>query len=140
MKIMISGSMAFASRMLSVKKQLEEMGHTVFVPHDTQTHVDNPSLVDDLDTNLAHVREQDVMRKCFSLVADSDAVLILNLERNNMAGYIGVSTLMEAGLAFFLKKKLFVMYPIPNHKVARWAHEITLLDPVLLNGDLTKIS
>src|SRR5438874_2296470 len=80
MKIMISGSMAFSKEMMETKKTLETLGHEVLVPHDIETHLENPEFVEDLSGNYQHVVETDIMRKCFDLVAASDAVLVLNLD------------------------------------------------------------
>lgn len=140
MKIMISGSMAFAQQMIATKKRLEEMGHTVDIPHDTQSHIKDPNLVDNLDANLKHAREQDVMRKCFDLVAGADAILVLNFNRKNTEGYMGISTLMETALAYFLKKKIFILNDIPNQETHRWAHEVNLMNPTFIHGDLSRIS
>jgi nucleoside 2-deoxyribosyltransferase len=139
MKIMISGSMAFAEDMIKAKKTLETLGHTVLVPHDIATHLENPDFVDDLAGNYQHVVETDIMRKCFDLVAESDAVLVLNLDRKGVSGYIGTSTLMEIGLAYYLNKKLFLYKDIPHWDEVRWAHEINIMQPVIIHGDLRKI-
>lgn len=136
---MISGSMAFAKDMIKVKKELEEKGHTVFVPHDIEIHVENPHFVDDLAGNLSHVRETDIMRRCFDLIAQSDAVLVLNLDRKGIKGYIGASTLMELGLAYYLKKKLFLYQDIPHWDEVRWAHEISIMQPTIVKGDINKV-
>lgn len=136
---MISGSMAFAKEMVDVKKTLERMGHTVFVPHDIDAHLENPDFVDDLSGNIKHVQETDLMRKCFDLVAQSDAVLVLNLARKGINGYIGTSTLMEIGLAYYLGKKLFLYNDIPHWDEVRWAHEINIMQPTIIHGDLKKV-
>lgn len=131
--------MRYAQQMIEAKKTLEEMGHTVEVPHDIETHLKDPDLVDNLSANLKHAGELDLMRECFELVADADAIVVLNFDRNNTPGYIGTSTLMEIGLAYFLKKKIFLYNPIPSHHVARWAHEIQLINPTIIHGDLSKV-
>lgn len=139
MHLMIIGSMTFAKEMLATQKHLIAMGHTVDLPTDTETHVQNPALVDDLATDLVHSRETDVIRKCFDLVAKSDAIVVLNYPKNNIDGYLGTSVLMEIGLAYYLGKNIFLLNPIPPSDEVRWAHEITVMDPVILNGDLNKI-
>lgn len=139
MKIMICGSMAFAKEMLETKKKIEEMGHAVNVPHDTDIHVSDEALVDDLDRNLVHAKERDLMMQSFKLVAASDAILVLNHKRKGIEGYIGTSALMEIGLAYYLGKKIFLLNDVPSHDEVRWAHEIRLIDPVILGGDLQKI-
>ncbi|MDP3941064.1 MAG: hypothetical protein Q8Q49_02015 [bacterium] len=140
MNIMICGSMAFARQMLATKKKLEAMGHMVNVPHDTDVHVADEKLVDDLDRNLVHAKERDLMMQSFKLVAQSDAILVLNYKRKGIEGYIGTSALMEIGLAYYLGKKIFLLNDVPHYATVRWAHEIRLIDPVILNGDLSKIS
>lgn len=140
MKIMVCGSMAFARQMLRAKKKLEKMGHTVNVPHDTDSHAKDRALVDDLDRNLVHARERDLMMQSFKLVASSDAILVLNHKRKGIDGYIGASALMEMGLAYYFKKKIFLLYDVPHHDTVRWAHEVRLIDPIILNGDIEKIA
>src|SRR5438270_526523 len=134
MKIMISGSMAFAKEMVAAKKELESGWHEVFVPHDIEQHLENPDFVDDLAGNFNHVVETDIMRKCFDLVAKSDAVLVLNLHRKGINGYIGTSTLMEIGLGYYLGKKLFLYNDIPHWDEVRWAHEINIMQPTIIHG------
>ena len=139
MKIMICGSMAFASEMTKAKNELEERGHIVSVPYDIEQHLEHPDFVDDLSNNFHHAVETDIIRRCFDLVAQSDAILVLNLQRRNIKGYIGTSTLMEIGLAYFLKKKMFLYNDIPNWDEVRWAHEINIMHPVIINGDMSII-
>lgn len=139
MKVMISGSMAFSKEMMETKKALEALGHVVLVPHDIETHLENPDFVDDLQHNLPYAQETDIMRKCFALVAESDGVLVLNLDRKGISGYIGTSTLMEIGLAYYLQKKLFLYKDIPHWDEVRWAHEINIMQPVIIHGDLKKV-
>ncbi len=138
-KIAICGSMAFAKEMLLTKKKLEKMGHTVTIPRDARIHVGDPKLVDDLARNLKHARERDLMMHSFKLVAKSDAILVLNHPRKGIKGYIGISALMEIGLAHYLKKKIFLLFDVPHHDIARFAHEIRLINPTILHGDLAKI-
>lgn len=137
MRLMICGSMAFARQMVTAQKKVEEMGHTVTVPHDTKAHIDDEALVDDLDRNLVHAAERDLMMQSFRLVASSDAILVLNYKRKGIEGYIGTSTLMEIGLAYYLGKKIYLLNAIPSHDEVRWAHEIRLINPTILHGDFS---
>lgn len=136
---MISGSMAFAHEMLETEKQLEKMGHTVSLPYETQSHVEDPGLVDNLDANLKYLEGKDILRKSFQLVEGSDAILIINHKRRDIEGYMGVSTLMEAAIAHYLHKKIFILNDIPDQKTHRWAHEVSLMDPTFIQRDLSKI-
>jgi nucleoside 2-deoxyribosyltransferase len=137
MKIMIIGSMAFANEMLETQKQLQALGHEVGVPCDTEMHVEDPLLRDDLVRDKMHVMENDVMRRCFNLIVDCDAVLALNHRKNDIEGYLGASTLMEIGLAGHLRKKIFLLNPIAAKQ--RYWHETDVLGGVVIHGDLQAI-
>ena len=139
MKLMISGSMAFAREMLEAKKQLEDMAHTIGLPFETEVHLDMPDFVDDLSGNLQYCIDNDVIRKSFDFIAEADGVVVLNYPRKGMDGYIGTSTLMEIAIGYHFKKKIFLLFPIPSYDEVRWAHEITIMQPVILNGDLSQI-
>ncbi|MBI4084455.1 MAG: hypothetical protein HY431_00975 [Candidatus Levybacteria bacterium] len=139
MKMMICGSMAFAKDMLATKKKLEALGHDSLVPPDIEEHIRDKRLVDNLEKNFAHATERDVMKRSFQLVAQSDAILVLNLKRKGIDGYIGTSALMEIGLAYYLGKKIFLFNPIPHYNDVRWAHEVTIMQPTIIHGDLNKI-
>lgn len=140
MKIAIIGSMKFAEDMVKIKKQLDAYGHDVKIPVGTDPHLRDKNFVDNLGDNLEYCIEHDIMRRNFQQVANSDAVLVLNFKRNNIEGYIGISALLEMGIAHFLKKKIFLMRETPSFEEARWAHEVAIMQPTVINGDLTKIS
>ena len=140
MKIFICGSMYFAREMLQAKKKLAEKGHMAEVPCDTQEFVDNPHLTaDSHEENYKWCINNDIIRKSFNSIAESGAILVLNYPKNDIDGYIGTSTLMEIGLAYYLNKKIFLLYPPPPVKEAKSSHEILIMQPVILNGDLSLI-
>lgn len=139
MKIMIVGSMTFAPQMMEAKKDLEALGYQVDVPADIENHLKNPNLIDDLDSDLKHSQEKNVLKACFDLIAENDAVLVLNHKKNNIGGYIGTSVLMEIGLAYYLGKKIFILNPIPSSADARWAHEVMIMNPKIIDGDFSAI-
>ncbi|MBI4146608.1 hypothetical protein HY489_04705 [Candidatus Woesearchaeota archaeon] len=139
MKIMICGSMTFAKNMIETKQLLEKQGHTVLLPCDAELHAERPTLIDNLDEDAKHLKENDVLRNCFQRVADSEAIIFLNHEKNGMQGYIGTSCLMELGIAYHLGKKLFLLNDIPHSTHARWTHEVRVMEPTILHGDLSLI-
>jgi nucleoside 2-deoxyribosyltransferase len=135
MKIFIAGSMYFAKEMIKTQQALEEMGHEAIIPGDTHACLENPDLAMDFD----HCIKTDIMHKCFDEIAESDAIVVLNHEKNNMKGYVGGCTLMEIGLASHLKKRIFLLHPPPSEEQLRYSLEIKLARPVILEGDLQKI-
>lgn len=140
MKIMISGSMAFAKEMFAAKEALEKMGHDVGLPYETEVHVQNPGFVDELANNLQYCIDNDVIHHSFNLIEKADAIVVLNYPRKGIQGYIGTSTLMEIAIAYHFHKKMFLLFPIPHFDEVRWAHELAIMQPQILHGDLSKIS
>lgn len=140
MKIFICGSMYLAKEMLEAKKKLEELGHIAEVPCDTELFVDNPDMTTDShEENYKHCVDNDIIRKSFNSIAENDAILILNYPKNGVEGYVGASGLMEIGLAYYLNKKIFLLYPPPPVKEVKSSHEILIMQPVVLNGNLDSI-
>lgn len=132
--------MHFAKEMLETEKKLEAIGHWAKVPCDTQLFADDSEkTTDNHDENFKHCLEQDIIRKCFDEIAQSDAILVLNHPKNGKKGYLGASVLMEIGLAYYLRKKIFLLYSPPPVQEEKYTHEVLIMQPVILNGDLTKI-
>jgi hypothetical protein len=137
MKITICGSMVFAKEMLEIQKLLEKMGHKAIVPIDTNDCLLDPSL----NESIEHCESYgDIDKDHFNKIADSDAVLILNYPKNGLAGYIGGSSLMELAIARHLDKKIFILHDLPSEKDLRYALEIKIMKPIIINGDLNKIN
>ena len=66
-----------------------------------------------------------------------DAILVANYDKKGVKGYIGGNTLMEMGLAFFLKKKVYLLNEVPE---LPYKEEILGVKPIILNDNLTKIA
>ncbi len=129
--------MKFHREMRSVKKALEEAGHTVLVPKsielmDTQGYI-HPE--DDEERITAKI-EHDFIREHFRKIEQADAVLVLNYDKKGVTSYIGGNTFLEMGLAFWLGKKIFLLHPIPD---MNYKTEMHAMQPIVLDGKLTKI-
>ncbi len=136
---MICGSTTFAQDMLDIKSELEKFRHEVKVPLGMEPHLIDPSFGDNLEENLKFCIDNDIMRANFNQIKDGDAILVFNKKKNTIEGYIGVSVLMEMAIAHFLHKKIFIMYEIPHFNNHRWAHEVSIMQPKIIKGDLFKI-
>jgi len=139
MKITICGSLTFAKKMIEAKEKLEKLGHQVNLPPDTEIVTDGKLDHNDLDADYKHCIKNNILRKHFANIEKSDAILVLNYDKNKVRGYIGTSSLMEIGLAYYLDKKIFLLNPTPHHSEHRWVHEIRIINPVILNDDLGNI-
>jgi hypothetical protein len=133
MKIAVCGSFAFASKMLSVSKELTNMGHEVILPLDIMTAIKDPTI----SSNINWCIENDVIRDPLEKIISCDAILVLNYQKGNIAGYVGGNTLIELGFAYFYRKKIYLLYPIP--KELSYSAEIEIMQPKILDGDFSRI-
>ncbi len=147
MKITICGSTAFIGEMEKVAGELETLGHEVKFPPVTK----NGEHGEEIPTAQYYQHKKEAagnpdhwiwkhhdepIRDHFEKVAWSDAILVVNYDKNDIAGYVGPNTLMEMGLAFHLRKPIYLLNPIPN---VAWYEEIMGMGPVVIEGDLKKI-
>ena len=146
MNITICGSIAFYDEMFNLKKKLEQLGHQVKLPP-FEVKDENGTMIpikeyysrrkaEIGDTSWIWDRKEEAMRMHFQKVEWSDAVLILNYDKNNISNYVGANTLLEMGLASHLNKKLFLLNDIPE---ISYKEEILGMKPIIINNDLTKI-
>jgi len=134
---MIVGSTVFAKKMLETTNKLEDLGHEVKAPSNLEEHIADPGLRNNLALDKELVSGKNVMHVGFDKVAWSDAILVLNHDKNDIEGYIGASTLMEIGVAGHLRKKIFVLNTIAGDQ--RYTHEVDVLGGQVIDGDLSKL-
>ncbi|HAU65993.1 MAG: hypothetical protein UT30_C0012G0014 [Candidatus Uhrbacteria bacterium GW2011_GWF2_39_13] len=146
MKITLCGSIAFIDEMQMTKDKLKALGHEVKLP---------PSEILDEQGKTMPVKEyyalrkttnetegwiwdakEQAMRNHFEKVLWADAILVLNHDKNGVANYIGANTLLEMGLAFHHRKKIFLLKPIPE---LSYKEEILGMHPIVLFGGLSSI-
>ena len=147
MKITICGSIAFQDEVLSIKEKLEKLGHKVKIwPLKLKNGKGQLISVTEYyeirkiaanDEKWVWDRKAEAVLEHFDKVAWSDVILVTNYDKNDIKGYIGGNTLMEMGLAFFLKKKIYLLNSVPE---LSYKEEILGVKPILLNGDLSKIN
>jgi len=137
MTITICGSMEFHHQMRAVRTALEKQGYTVLVPKDIELMDKHHYVVpDSVEEKITHKIEYDFIREHFRKIEKSDAILVLNYEKNDVPNYIGGNTFLEMGLAFWLGKPIFLLNPIPDME---YKTEMHAMQPIILNGDLSLI-
>ncbi|MEK9131100.1 MAG: hypothetical protein AAB429_03225, partial [Patescibacteria group bacterium] len=124
MKITICGSLYFIDEIMRAKVELEKLGHSVETPP-TEVPGENgqPIPVAEMYVIYKNAKADDAwvwknreraMNNHNRKIEYAEAVLIMNLEKNGVAGYIGSNTLLEMGLAFYLGKKIYLFAPVPD--------------------------
>ena len=152
MKLTVCGSITFYGEMENLKTDLETRGHEVLIP---LLALDAPEANGDRKIHFGtyieqhggmdafppdHViwtRKEGAIKDHFQKIEWSDAVVIANYDKRGIQGYIGGNTLIEIGIAFYLKKPIYILNPISSELTYR--QEIYGMKPVLLNGDLERI-
>lgn len=131
--------MKFVEDIVSTRERLRKLGFQVSVPDDTDYVLAHPDVPDDLQADLQHCLQTDQLRKGFDLIVAADAALVLNHPKNGIDGYIGTSFLMELAIAHHFRKAIFTLNPIPSFEQHRWAHEVAMLQPLSLEGEVDRL-
>ena len=120
------------------------LGHSVEMPFTTKKILNGELTLEEYkkekqkngDGAFRKVSE-DLIKRYYNLIKESDAVLVLNLDKNNVKNYIGGNVFLEMGFAHCLNKKIYLLNEIPQ---MNYTDEIIAMRPIILNGDLSKMS
>ena len=130
----ICGSIKFYDDMVNAQKKLEKMGHVVLMPTKAKG-VDY--WAEDNKARVEAKKKFEFIGEHFDKIENSDAVLIVNVTKKEIKNYIGANTFLEMGFAYYQKKKIYTLNPLPNQFYI--IDELLTFDPVVLNGKLDAI-
>jgi len=146
MKITLCGSIAFYDEMLDIKEKLESLGHEIKLPpHEIKDDEGNLMPVKEYyekrkaatdDSGWIWDRKAEAIKNHFDKVSWSDVILVTNYDKNDIKGYVGGNTLMEMGVAFFLKKPIYLLNDIPD---VSYKEELIGMKPIIINNDIALI-
>jgi len=148
MIITICASVDATPKIIEIKHILEQKGHKTNIPYYTNKILKGEITYEDYmkqkeqsgDTALRVSQDVDFFDRYWNLIKNSDAILVLNEKKKGIEGYIGGNTLIEMGFAYVLKKKIFLLNPIPERSERmHYVDEIIDLKPIILHGDINKI-
>jgi len=154
MKITICGSIGFYKEMESAQNELQRQGHEVKIPKLALEvpkeygggrklyfgeYIEQNGGMDAFppDHKIWDLKES-AINDHYKKIDWCDAILVVNHEKRGVAGYVGGNTLIEIGVAFYLKKKIYILNPVSSE--LSYKQEIMGMKPIILNGDLSKIS
>lgn len=95
MNIVLAGSMSFIDKMQTLKQQLEDMGCSVTLP------------VDEEGADALTLRQYN--EAALERLKAADILLIVNEDNKGVVGRVGSNTLIEIGMAFALKKPVYLL-------------------------------
>jgi hypothetical protein len=137
MKIGIIGSMQHTERMIEVRDILQSMGHNAFLTNFAKDFVGKTDEEKEI-IKIEQKNNQDAIREFWDLMQESDAILVLNLDKNGIKNYIGGNSLMEIGFAHILRQKIYLFNPIPE--ISYYKTEIEAVNPIIIYGNLGLIN
>ncbi len=137
MKIVICGSMLFSKEMMEVAKELERGGHGVTTPHNADKYASEVLKMElNSSESIENKIKDDLIKDYFNKIKNADAVLILNIEKNGIDGYIGGNSFLEMAFAHVLDKKIYLYNDIPDMS---YTDEIIAMQSIMINQNLNKI-
>jgi hypothetical protein len=140
--ITLCASVSFYKKVLEVKDELAKLGFRVRLPSTALTMKRSgnfdPNHYKTWYSNPSHIRvKTKLIKDHFRKIEEGDAILVVNLTKHGLDGYIGGNVLMEMAIAFYLKRPIYVYNNIAgkiNHE-----EEIRGMNPKFIDGDLSKI-
>lgn len=139
MIITIVGSSSFVKEMVVYRNRLIKLGHQVNLHRHYLALASGKKkdLLEQMKREHAKVKKKyDYLRYHYEEIKTSDAILVLNIDKNGIKNYIGGNTLMELGFAYVHNKKIFLLNPIPDMP---YKDEIEAVEPIVINGNLDLI-
>lgn len=140
--IVICSSASFYKEVIEIEKRLKEIGFKVKTPLTAKKMEKSGDF--EVETYKTWIeRPEDYKRKAyltkkhFKEIEKGDIVLVLNYKKNKKDGYIGGAVLSEMAVAFYLKKKIYILNGIDE--TSTFKEEILGMFPIILSGDLKKI-
>lgn len=144
--------MSFHEEMETLAKKLKQNGHEVKAPllrvevknagknikMSIRNLIEERGGVDAFENNHPIWDEKSVaIDNHFKEVEWCDAIIVANYKKHNIEGYIGGNVLIEMGLARYLRKKIYVLFPVSSE--LSYKEEILGMRPTIINNDITLV-
>jgi len=144
MKIVICGSIEITPEIKEISDELIKIGHKTEIPLTSQKIIKGELTMKEFkqekknngDGSFRKI-EDDLIKRYYRIIDESDAVLILNIDKNGIKNYIGGNTFLEMAFAHVLDKEIFLYNGIPQMS---YTDEIIAMQPMIINQDLSKIA
>jgi hypothetical protein len=130
--------MNFYRELVEVETALIANGFEVDIPVSAKTmKAKNDFDVSHFKGVFTPSQKGEFIKENFANITQSDALLVINNEKNGIHGYIGANVLMEIGLAFYLDKKIYIWNEYPAD--SPYKEELLAFNVQVINRDLSKI-
>lgn len=130
MKVLVHASLDLKEDMVIAKKYIEEKTNAIVILPELTRYQDIRD-VDGDDETFTKIKNR-LTKDNFRNVEICDFLLILNNTHRGVENYIGGNSFMEMVVAFYLKKPIFLLNPIPENMP--YTEEIKSLYPIVINN------
>lgn len=153
MKITICGSIGFYKEMEFARDELIKLGHEVKIPELALEvpkefgggkkvyfgqYIEENGGIDAFEPgHQVWDLKEGAIRDHYEKIDWADAILVINVDKRGIKGYVGGNTLIEIGVAFYQKKPIYLLNPVSSELT--YKQEIMGMKSVVLNRDLSKI-
>jgi len=136
-KIAICGSIKFSKEMVKVKSELKSIGIEAILPLNIEEISKDEKLLERSE-NANRKAANNSIYVHYLEIDKSDAILVLNYDKNGIANYIGANTFLEMGFAHVLDKPIYILNKLPDMDYIK--DELKAFRPIVLNGNLAALS
>lgn len=144
MKIVICGSIDFTEKIKEFADKLIEIGHEVEIPRYSQKIVNGDLTMEEFlkvknergDFEFRQQSNEDLILRYYNLINETDAILVINMDKKGIENYIGGNTFLEMGFAHVLGKKIYLYNDIPQ---MMYTDEIKAMAPMIILENLELI-
>ncbi|MDD4271796.1 MAG: hypothetical protein PHF50_03250 [Patescibacteria group bacterium] len=143
MTITICGSISSTPKIKEVSDKLLAMGHKTYLPYTSLKIINGEMTMEEYlhekekngDGAFRKIKE-DLIKRYYNFIKESDAIIVLNIDKNGIKNYIGGNVFLEMGFAHVLSKKIYLYNNLPD---IIYLDELKAMQPIIINGDLSKI-
>lgn len=142
MTVVVCSSAAFYKHVCEIQDELSAQGLDVVIPRTAQIMRESGDFdVANYKTwykdESTFKKKQELMDGHFAEIEKGDAILVVNDEKHGVPGYIGPNVLMEIAVAYFLKKKIYVLNDVAKDQSLY--EEIKGIEAIELGGNVSNI-
>lgn len=141
--ITLCSSASMYKKLIQIEKQLLKLGFKVKVPRsarkmEREGNYEMKGKKAWMEDPSQFHKKTALMNAHFKKIEEGDAVLVINLDKGAVKGYIGGNVLMEMMLAYWLKKPIYVWKKMEVEHP--FYEEILGMKVKFIDEDLAKIS
>lgn len=129
--------MSASAEMIEAAEALRTNGYEVTVPHGAAEYASGERAPETIHESTENKRNGDLIRAYYDEIKSADGVLLMNVPKNGVDGYIGGNTFLEFAFAHVLDKAVYLMYPFDV--TSTYASEMAAMDATILDGNLSRI-